>query len=359
MSVTNPTKTKRRAARPAFTLANEQVEPGQRRLLYLPAPRQLGHEQTTLPVHVLHGRGEGPVLLVSAGIHGDELNGIEVIRRLLARKALMELRGTLLAVPVVNVYGFVGRSRYLPDRRDLNRSFPGKEAGSLAARLAHLVESELVARVTHAVDLHTGAVHRTNLPHLRADLDDPRALELAHAFQAPLVLGIPSPAGTLSQSARARGIPMLVFEGGEALRFDETAIRVGLRGVLAVMRRLGMLPRARNPRAMLEPIFSRHRKWIRAPRGGLLSTKLEPGTLVSTGGILARIADPYTGELCEVRSPMDGVVVGLQLLPLVNEGDAIVHLAHVGDEDSARALMDLFEDFDELPYDERSGATGS
>lgn len=352
---TAQSKPERGRARAPFTLAGETVAAGQRRMIEIPAPRQLGHDHTTLPVHVVHGRSAGPVLFVTAGIHGDELNGVEIIRRLLARRFLAELRGTLLAVPVVNLYGLVGRSRYLPDRRDLNRSFPGRESGSLAARLAHLVTCEIVARSTHGIDLHTGAVHRTNLPHLRGDLDDPVVLELARVFQAPLLLGLGATKGTLGDSTKAHGVPLLVFEGGEALRFDENAIRVGLRGSIAVMRSLGMLAPSRPRRRRVEPIVSRHRKWIRAPRSGLLSTKLQRGALVTRGQTLGQIADPFTGELGEIHSPMDGIVVGLLLLPLVNEGDAIVHLAHVGDEASARALMDIFDEVDELPFDEVLG----
>lgn len=324
-----------------LSIAGEEVPAGARHLIRLPAPRQLGLDDVTMAVHVCHGRVDGPTLFVTAGVHGDEVNGVEVVRRLLTRRVLAELRGTLLAVPVVNIHGFVSRSRYLPDRRDLNRSFPGREAGSLAARLAHLVATQIIARSTHGVDLHTGAVHRTNLPHLRGDFDDERVLAMGAAFGAPLMLHTTAPGGTLLDVARAHDIPVLVFEGGEALRFDEASIRTAERGVLAVMRGLGMLPRARKRKRERAALVARQSRWVRAPHSGMLSMRVELGAVVSEGQVVARIADPFVGTLLDVRAPRDGVVIGRLVLPLVNEGDAIIHVAQIGgDTDGAADFLD-------------------
>ena len=207
------------------------IPPGTRQTIDLPVARLYTHTEMSMPVHVIRGKREGPRLFVSAALHGDELNGVEVIRRLLALKRLDRLRGMLLLVPVVNVYGFVGRTRYLPDRRDLNRFFPGSPTGSLAARLAHLFMQEVVARSTHGIDLHTGAVHRTNLPHIRAAMTNEDTAHLAKAFGTPVIIDASLRDGSLRQAVRERGVPILLFEGGEALRIDEPVVRAGLRGV--------------------------------------------------------------------------------------------------------------------------------
>jgi uncharacterized protein len=334
----------RRPPRAPFPLGGEEITPGQRVTVRLSAPRQLAHDTISLPVHVVHGSQDGPRLFVCAGVHGDEINGVEVIRRLLERRALRDLRGTLLAVPVVNVHGFMSRSRYLPDRRDLNRSFPGLEGGSLAARLAKLFATEVVERCTHGIDLHTGSQHRTNLPQVRGDLDDPEVLRLALAFRAPVILHGRAPAGTLFDVTRPKGIPLLVFEGGEALRFDEPAIRAAVRGVLNVMRALDMLPPSRSSKSppTYEPAVARSRKLVRAPESGMLLCSVLLGESVRRGQHLARVVDPFSSAACEVTAPADGVVIGRLLLPLVNEGDAIVHLALSRTPEQVAETVDRF-----------------
>ncbi|EDN66333.1 Succinylglutamate desuccinylase/aspartoacylase [Beggiatoa sp. PS] len=223
-----------------------QIPPDSRILFDLPVADLYTHTPLSLPVQVINGKKKGPRLFVSAAIHGDELNGVEIIRRLLMRSALRKLQGTLIAIPIVNIYGLLNHSRYLPDRRDLNRSFPGSEQGSLAARLAHQFMTKIVAHCTHGIDLHTGALHRANLPQIRANLDVPETEDLARAFGVPVILNSTLRDGSLREAAAERGIPMLLYEAGEALRFDELSIRAGVRGIIAVMRTLGMLPPSRR-----------------------------------------------------------------------------------------------------------------
>ena len=172
----------------SVTINGVTVTRGTRTTIDLPAGRLYTHTPMTIPVHVVSGKHAGPVLFISAAIHGDEINGVEIIRRLLKSSSLKRLRGTIIAVPIVNVHGLINHSRYLPDRRDLNRSFPGSDKGSLAARLAHLFMKEIVAQSTHGIDLHTGALHRTNLPQIRANLDDPETDKLARAFDVPVII---------------------------------------------------------------------------------------------------------------------------------------------------------------------------
>jgi predicted deacylase len=226
----------------ALVIGGQSVPPGTRARIEIPFARRVTGAQVSLPVEVVNGRKPGPRLFICAAVHGDEINGVEIIRRVLRRRLVKQLQGALIAVPVVNLFGFAGLSRYLPDRRDLNRSFPGSSKGSLAARLAHTFLTEIVANSTHGIDLHTGAVHRANLPQVRACLDDEGTGALAAAFGVPVVLNANMRDGSLRQEVYERGIPMLLYEGGEALRFDEGVIRAGVRGVLSVMTALGMVP---------------------------------------------------------------------------------------------------------------------
>lgn len=198
----------------------ERVAPGERRTIAIPLSRLSDHTRISLTSHAIHGRKDGPVMFVSAAIHGDEIIGVEIIRRLAAIKAINRLRGTLILAPVVNAYGFVSLSRYLPDRRDLNRCFPGSDKGSLAAQLAHTFMTEIVGRAHYGIDLHSGAVHRDNLPQIRADLDDPDVAVMAKAFGASIMLNANLRDGSLRAAAKDVGCKILLYEAGEALRFD-------------------------------------------------------------------------------------------------------------------------------------------
>jgi predicted deacylase len=279
-----------------------------------------------MPVHVVCGRRDGPVLFVSAAIHGDELNGVEVVRRLLKRKALNSMRGTLLAVPIVNVHGFLNQSRYLPDRRDLNRSFPGSAKGSIAARMAHTFVNEIVAKADVGIDLHTGAINRSNLPQLRANLDDKATLDLARAFGVPVIVNANLRDGSLRQCAAELGKPMLIYEAGEALRFDELCIRAGLLGTIRAMRHIGMLPPVKTSRTV-EPVMAATTRWVRAPSSGIVSQKAGLGSRVVENQTLAVVGNPLGDDESRVSAPFDGIVIGRSNLPLAHEGDALFNIA--------------------------------
>ncbi|GIX21306.1 MAG: deacylase [Gammaproteobacteria bacterium] len=328
-----------------FTLGGETVAPGERRVIDLPVTRLYTHAPVNLPVQVINGRRAGPRLFITAAVHGDELNGVEICRRLLRRRVLGELRGTLVVVPVVNVFGLIQHSRYLPDRRDLNRSFPGSPRGSLAARLAHLVVSEVVAQCTHGIDLHTGALHRSNLPQIRARLDDPETLALARAFGVPVLLDAALRDGSLREAAVEHGVKILLYEAGEALRFDPLAIAAGVQGVLRVMRALEMLPPLRRGRRLPEPLVARDSAWVRAPASGLIRHHVGLGARLHRGQPLALICDPsdmLEPEEVAVSAPHGGIVIGRSMLPLVNEGDALYHVARFDDPEEAAASVEAF-----------------
>jgi predicted deacylase len=310
----------------AIKVGDTLVKPGERATVRLPVADLYTGTSLAMPVHVVCGRREGPVLFVSAAIHGDELNGVEVIRRLLKRKALSSIRGTLLAVPIVNVHGFLDQSRYLPDRRDLNRSFPGSRKGSVAARMAYTFMHEIVDKADFGIDLHTGAINRSNLPQIRGNLDDEATLQLAKAFGAPVIVNSNARDGSLRQCAAEKGMPMLIYEAGEALRFDELSIRAGLRGTVNAMRHIGMLPLSRSARPV-SPVVADSTSWVRAPDSGIVTPKVTLGGRVTAGQALAVIGDPVGDEETRVKAPFDGIVIGRSNLPLAHEGDALFNIA--------------------------------
>jgi len=337
-----------RARQPPIVIGGVEVAPGSRRTIDLPLPPLYTHTSVAMPVHVVHGRSPGPCLFVTATVHGDEINGIEIIRRLLRTKSLERLSGTLIAVPVVNVYGFVAQSRYLPDRRDLNRSFPGSEKGSMAARLADTLMSEIVSKCTHGIDLHTAAEGRTNLPQIRVDLDlHPELRELAEAFAPPIVLDSSTRSGTLRDAVGDK--PMLLYEAGEALRFDELAIRAGLKGTLRVMRHLGMLPQPKTREKRSSPWFASNSIWMRAPQSGILRQRLPLGGIVEEGDVLGWIADPFGQQEEAIVSEVAGVLIGLTRLPLVHEGEALFHVATTRSTERASRAVDEFHQEYEQP----------
>lgn len=328
----------------SLRIAGREITPGTRERLEISVGRRVTGAEVNLPVEVVHGKKPGPRLFLCAAIHGDEINGVEIIRRVLRRRLLPQLRGTIIAVPVVNLFGFIGLSRYLPDRRDLNRSFPGSATGSLASRLAHTFVSEIVENSTHGIDLHTAAVHRSNLPQIRACLDDPETSRLAHAFGVPVIIDANVRDNSLRQEVYERKMPMLLYEGGEALRFDTTAIRAGERGILATMRALEMLPPKRSPSPSAEPYVARSSYWVRAPQSGILRARANLGDLVTAEKRIGTIADPLGADEVDVLANRPGIVIGRTELPLVNEGDALFHVATFKKLDEVSASLDDFQE---------------
>lgn len=333
-------------------IGGEAIRLRSRQVIELELPSLYVHSSLTMPVHVLRGGKDGPRLFVSAAIHGDEINGTEIIRRLLKQPSLSRLRGTLIAVPIVNIYGVIHQSRYLPDRRDLNRSFPGSKKGSLAARLANLFMQEIVEKCTHGIDLHTGAVHRSNLPQIRANLDDAETAKLAQAFGVPVLLNANIRDGSLREAAAGQGIPMLLYEAGEALRFDEVSIRAGVKGIINVMRELSMLPPSRSRRKKTyEPFIARSSSWVRAPASGVFRKVCSMGSRVKRGDVLGLIDDPSGREDFEVFASFSGIIIGSLELPLVHEGEALIHIARFEDIKDVASEVESFQR-DHAPEDE-------
>lgn len=329
-------------ANSAFPIGGSEVKPGQRANINLPVADLYTSSSLNMPVRVVCGRRQGPVLFVSAAIHGDELNGVEVIRRLLRRKALQSVRGTLVAVPIVNVHGFLNQSRYLPDRRDLNRSFPGSPKGSIASRLANTFFTEIVSKADFGIDLHTGAINRSNLPQIRGNLDDDKTLQLANAFGAPVIINANIRDKSLRSSVVDSGVPVLIYEAGEALRFDEICIRAGLRGILNVMRQIGMLPPGRTTGKHAPPVVARTTRWVRAPASGIFNANVALGKSVWEGQPVGAINDPLGDTSETMVAPFDGIVIGRSNLPLAHEGDALFNIAAFRSTSRAEDLVEEF-----------------
>ncbi len=296
------------------------VAPGEVRRLAWRTGFGYGLVDEPVPVIVAHGAKPGPTLCLTAAVHGDELNGIEIVRRVLAGLEASRLRGTVIGVPIVNVHGFQRRSRYMPDRRDLNRYFPGDPKGSLASRVAHSFFTRIIQRCDYLVDLHTGSFQRTNLPQLRADLRNHEVVDITRLFGGVTVLHSPPAAGTLRKVATAAGIPTVTFEVGEPNRLQAQDVGRAVSGVQSLLAGLEMFgSEARTDRR--QPVFYESR-WVRADRGGILFSTVKVGQQVKVGEVLGTVTDPLTNVYIEVRAPIAGRVLGKALNQFVMPGFA-------------------------------------
>ncbi len=330
----------------------QTIRRGRRARIEVPVADLYTGTSMNIPVQVICAKRPGPILFVSAAVHGDELNGIEVIRRLITMKSLKLSAGTLIAVPMVNVYGVLNQSRYLPDRRDLNRSFPGSATGSLAARTADKFLNEIVQKCDYGIDLHTGAINRSNLPQIRANLDDPETRMIAEAFGSPVMLNANLRDGSLRQAAMESGTRILLYEAGEALRFDEFAIKTGVRGVLNVMAALDMIRVKHHRRKTVAPFIASHSSWVRAESSGIVHNIKSLGDRVTKDEALATVGSPF-GDVSSVsRANRSGIVIGKQNIPLVQEGEAMFHIAFFDDDD--KDVAEHIEQLQETVLDEES-----
>ncbi len=314
--------------RDAYEIGGKAVQPGYEATVNIHIANLSTAVPVSLPIRVVHGRDDGPTLFVSAAVHGDEIVGVEIIRRLLRRVTGHRINGTLLLVPVVNVFGFVTHDRYLPDRRDLNRSFPGSANGSLAAQLANAFRTEVVMRSDFGIDLHSAAVHRSNYPQIRVSADSEKAAEMALAFSPPAIITAPLREGSMREFARADGVEMLLYEAGEALRFDEFAIRIGVRGILRVMAQMGMIDRPPEAEEF-QPVLSHKTSWLRSPKGGIFVAAPHAGALVEEGDVIGTVSNPFGDDAVELHAPFSGMIIGEAMLPVVNRGDALFHIAQL------------------------------
>ncbi|MEM8738941.1 MAG: succinylglutamate desuccinylase/aspartoacylase family protein [Planctomycetota bacterium] len=306
--------------------AGVRVEPGQQVAIDIPVGASYAGTTINLPVFVWRGAsGGGPTVSVTAAVHGDEINGTGAIRYLITQKPFELRAGTLVLVPVVNLPGFEQHARYLPDRRDLNRCFPGNPEGPLAKRMAHAFFSQIIRRCDYGLDLHTAAVRRTNFPNVRADMTRPGLAELARAFGAELIVSSRGPDGSLRRAATRAGVPTLILEAGEVWKVQPGVVEYAFRGITNCLAHLGMIDAEPTPPAYRVETDST--QWVRAKHGGFLRFHVAPGQIVAAGDPLATNAKLTGEEQNTLTAPRDGIVVGMTTLPSVSPGDPVCHLA--------------------------------
>jgi predicted deacylase len=309
-----------------FVFHNQKFAPGSHGVVEFDIARLPSGTLIHMPVHVFHGKEAGPVVLLSGGLHGDEINGIEIVRRMIAGKMLHHLQaGTILAIPIINAYGFINFSRDVPDGKDVNRSFPGSPDGSLASIVANTLTTRVLPFIDYGIDFHTGGSSRTNHPQVRFAKDDRTGAKLAMAFKAPFTLHSGIITGSLRGTARDLGKSIIVFEGGESLRFSEPAIIEGIRGTRRVLRHLGMVPKA--PKAAKQRFFKQSH-WVRAEVSGLFQFLRQSGQKVKEGQLIGIINSPHNDYAVRILSPYTGYIIGHNNFPLVHKGDAIFHIGH-------------------------------
>ncbi|MCZ8356096.1 MAG: succinylglutamate desuccinylase/aspartoacylase family protein [Cyclobacteriaceae bacterium] len=305
-------------------IAKTEIKPGEVKEVDINIARLPSHTQIDTPIYVSRSKEDGPVLALMAGMHGDEINGTEIVRRIIDSGLHHPLRGTVICIPIINVYGFLNFSRDVPDGKDVNRSFPGSKSGSLASRVAYHITHEIIPNIDYGIDFHTGGAMRTNYPQVRAMLSDEKNLELANAFEAPFTLDAPFRPNSLRKEASKKGKNIIVYEGGESLRFDHHAIDEGINGTLRLMKHLKMIDSAPAIKEPNKVIWTS--SWIRAKHAGLFQSLVVSGQLVTKGDWVGTITDPF-GEFKEkVIAKETAYVIGLNNIPVVNAGDALMHL---------------------------------
>lgn len=305
-------------------IAGQEIKPGEFKEININIARLPSHTQIDTPIYASRSKEDGPTLALMAGMHGDEINGMEIVRRIIDGGLHHPKRGMIVCIPIINVYGFLNFSRDVPDGKDVNRSFPGTKSGSLASRVAYHVTHDIIPFIDYGIDFHTGGAMRTNYPQVRATLRNEKNLELANAFHAPFTLDAPFRPSSLRKEASKKGKNIIVYEAGESLRFDQHAIEEGIAGALRLMKHLNMIDWAPEPKEENRIIWSS--SWIRAKHAGLFQPTIKCGQLIHKGEWVGTITDPF-GEFKEkIISKETGYVIGLNNIPVVNAGDALMHL---------------------------------
>ncbi len=308
-----------------LVIAGNSIAPGESAKLSIPIARLPSHTSIDLIVHVNRSREPGPVVLFSGGLHGDEINGIEIVRRIIDQNLNQPKIGTIICLPIINIYGFINFSRYVPDGKDINRSFPGSKSGSLASRVAHFMTNIILPVIDMGLDFHTGGDNRSNFPQVRCSFKDKRAAELARETDAPFIMDSPFIPKSLRNAAYKMGKSVMVYEGGESMRMDELAIEEGIRCAQNLLSHLGMSAPFESDRSR-SSIRLHETKWIRGKFSGIFHSEIELGQIVSKGELLGYITDPFGDFRKRIESPGDGYIIGLNNTPIIHQGDALIHL---------------------------------
>ncbi len=308
-------------------IADEIIKPGEIKDIHLPISEAANTQPVYIPITVIKGLRPGPTVFLTAAVHGDELNGTAILRNLINITKPKSLCGALVVVPILNIFGFLLRSRYLPDRRDLNRSFPGHPTGNMAQRVAHRFFNEIIAKCDFGIDFHTATHGRENFPHVRADMDKPNVKKLAKAFGVSILVNNKGPEGSLRKAATEKNIPTIIFEAGNPNAFERDIVNFGLKKTRGFLSKMGVL-RLKKKKRKNKPlqIIVRKTVWIRSSRGGLLENSIKPGQIVTVGMRLAKITNPFGKDVHQIISPLNGLVIGISSNPVVNPGTPIAHV---------------------------------
>lgn len=309
-----------------LVIASQHIEPGEFKEININIARLPSRTMIDTPIYVYRGPEEGPVLALTACMHGDEINGMEIVRRILDNGFNRVKRGTVLCMPIINMYGFLNYSREVPDGKDVNRSFPGSKTGSLASRVAWHLTHEIIPAIDYGIDFHTGGAMRTNYPQVRCVMQNKKNVELAAAFHAPFTIDAPFRPHSLRQTAAKYDKNIIVYEGGESIRYDQFAIQEGVNGTLRIMKYLNMIDEA--PKPTIENKIIWNSSWVRAKYAGLFQPNVHSGELLSKNQVIGNITDPFGSFSETLKAPSGGYVIGLNNNPVVNAGDALVHLGH-------------------------------
>ena len=310
-----------------IVIGGEAVAPGEEKLLKISIDRLPTGTLIDIPVYVFNSKKPGPTILIQAGLHGDEINGIEIVRRMLQQKRFKINKGAVIAVPILNIFGFIHFSRDVPDGKDVNRSFPGTKSGSMASRMAYHYVTQIMHQMDLAIDLHTGGAQRHNFPQIRFTKEDENSRELAEVFNAPFSFSSRLIKGSFRNAAFQMGKPTIVFEAGESMRFDDYAILEGMQGILNVLKHFKMI-------SMVEPMYVErmksvlltNRKWLRAPTAGMFIPELTNGSEIRKGQEMGLITDTYGRHSKKIKAPFDGFVFSINNQAVVNQGDALFHV---------------------------------
>jgi uncharacterized protein len=311
-----------------IVILGKEIKPGTRNELNLDVAKLHTTTPILVPVIVERAHEDGPTVLLMAGLHGDEINGIEIIRRIIRKGFNKPTKGTIICLPVFNIFGFLNIKRELPDGRDLNRNFPGNIKGSLASQFAFHFMKEIAPHVDYVIDFHTGAAHRNNHPQIRVVMDDKESVELAEIFNPPFILHSSYISKTIRESINKLNKKMLLFEGGKTNHIEESIVEEGINGVKRFLMHLDMRSFKIDISKDRKPIYLDKSKWLRSPNSGMFHALVKNGTKVKKGDLIGMVMDPFGNFERKIKSTIDGYVICLNESPVVYRGDAVFHLAH-------------------------------
>ena len=309
-------------------ILGEKIALGERREINFNVAKLHTRTQVNVPVIIERSKKPGPIVLFTAGIHGDEVNGVEIVRQLIAKGINKPKKGTIICIPVINIFGFLHMVRELPDGRDLNRMFPGSKTGSLASQVAFKLMSKIVPQVDLIIDYHTGGADRFNAPQIRIVKDEPVLDELANTFGAPFVLYSKNINKSFRNACYKIGVPILLFEGGKSFSFDKTVTNTGVNGAKRILHYLEMLnSKFKVSKPKKQPVYVSNSKWIRAKYSGMFKTTVSINTFIKKGDIIGNITDPFGKFNHFVKAEYSGYVFSVNEAPIVYKGDAIMHVS--------------------------------